>query len=104
MSAARLFWPKASPISLIGIDALMPVWTGTIMLTDELHAQPADGAGSVAPTGNAILVVEESGAGAVHDHVADIGAVVRAVVVYNVPAGKLCPDFRTVFTGIGAII
>src|SRR2546423_7801604 len=104
MSAARLFLPKASPISMIGIEALMPMLTVTIMLTDELHAPPAGGAGSVAPTGNATLVVEESGAGAVDDQVADIGAVVSAEVVYSVPTGKLCPDFRTVFTGIGAIM
>jgi len=59
---------------------------------------------SVAPTGNATLVVKASGTGAVDDQVADIGAVVISDVVYNVPTGKLCPDFRTVLTGIGAMM
>jgi hypothetical protein len=67
-----------------------------------LIPDPQVEAASVAPTGKAILVVFESGAGADDDQVADKGAVDSASVVYKVPAGKLCPDFSTVFTGIGA--
>src|SRR5882724_2490232 len=100
MLAAILFLPNASPISSIVFEALMPLLTVTIMLTEV--AQVA--AVKVAPTGNAILVVLESGTGAVDDQIADSGAVDSAVVVYKVPTGKVCPDFKTVFTGIGAII
>src|SRR5713226_5995782 len=102
MLLPRLFLPNTSPISLIGIDALMPVATVTIMLIDELQAPAAGGAGNVAPTGNAILVASASGAGAVEVHVADNGAMASRLVVYNVPAGNDCPDFSTVLTGIGA--
>src|SRR5436190_24150389 len=100
MVADRLFLPNTSPISSIGIDALMPVFTVTTILMDELQAPAA----RVAPTGKAMRVAEESGAGAEEDQVADRGAVVSALVVYNVPAGKVCPDLRTVLTGIGAMM
>jgi hypothetical protein len=55
----------------------MPVFTVTTRLIDELH-EPAV---RVAPTGKAMRVVLESGAGAEDDQVADKGAVVSALVV-----------------------
>src|SRR5215471_4103985 len=100
MLEARLFLPKASPISSIGFEALALLLIVTTMLMFALQAAGA----SVAPAGNAILVVFESGDGAEDDHVADNGAVERGSVVYRVPAGKLCPDFNTVCAGIGATI
>jgi hypothetical protein len=70
------------------------------MLMDEL--QPL--AAKVAPTGNAMRVVLESGAGADELQVADSGAVVSGLVVYSVPTGKVWPDLRTVRAGIGAMM
>src|ERR1041384_7242306 len=100
MFALMLFFPNTSPISSIVFDALMPVFTVTTRLMDELQAPEVN----VAPTGKAMRVVFDSGEGAVDDQVADNGAVERAEVVYNVPAGNVCPDFSRVFTGIGAMM
>src|SRR6478672_5504627 len=97
----RLFLPNTSPISSIGIEALIPVFTVTTILMDELQVPPE---ARVAPSGKAMRVVLESGAGAEDDQVADRGAVVSALVVYNVPAGKVCPDLSTVLTGMGAMM
>ena len=74
----RLFLPKTSPISSIVFDALMPVLTVTTILIDELQVPPE---ANVAPTGKAMRVRLESGAGAEDDQVADRGAVVSALVV-----------------------
>jgi hypothetical protein len=70
------------------------------MLMEELQALAA----KVAPTGKAIRVVLEGGAGADELQVADNGAVVSGLVVYKVPAGKVWPDLRTVRAGIGAMM
>ena len=78
----------------------MPVFTVTIMLMAELDAPAVN----VAPTGKAMRVVFESGAGAVALQVADNGAVESGSVVYCVPAGNDWPDVSTVLAGIGAIM
>src|SRR5207249_3808781 len=85
IEVARLFLPNTSPISSIGTPASMPVLTVTIMSMAELEAPAA----RVAPTGKAIRVVLERGAGAVLLQVADNGAVVSALVVYKVPFGNV---------------
>ena len=70
------FVANASPISSIGIEALMPVFTVTVMLIGALD-EPAV---RVAPTGNAIRVTVFKG-GAAPIHVAASGAVVSAELV-----------------------
>ena|SRR5438128_1298012 len=103
MVAFTVFLPNTSPISSIGTDASMPVFTVTIMLIEEAQVLAA----RLAPTGKAMRDVFESGEGAVALQVADNGATVNGLTVlsaYRVPTGKLCPDFNTVFTGIGAMM
>src|SRR6185312_1836601 len=99
MVELMVFLPNTSPISSIGTEALMPVFTVTTILIDELEAPTT----SVAPTGKAMRVTVFNG-GAELTQVADNGAVVKAVVVYSVPAGNVCPAFNTVRAGIGAMM
>jgi hypothetical protein len=65
--------------------ASIPVFTVTTTLTEEPQTLVA----SVTPTGIAMRVVFERGEGAVVLQLAESGAVVRALVVYCVPAGKV---------------
>ena len=70
------FVANASPISSIGIEALIPVLIVTIMLIGALDAPPA----KVAPTGKAIRVTVFNG-GAELTQVAANGPVERGEVV-----------------------
>src|ERR1044072_748274 len=101
MVAATWLAPNTSPISSIGTEASMPVLMVTTILMEVLHAPPE---ARVAPTGKAIRVVFESGAGAEELHVADKGAVERALVVYSARAGKVWPDWRAGRAGPGAMM
>src|SRR5229473_2322590 len=100
MLVPRLLLPNPSPISSIGTEASMPVFTVTVMLMAELDEPTVN----VAPAGKAMRVVFESGDGAVALQVADNGAVESESVVYSVPAGNDWPDFSTVLAGIGAMM
>ena len=100
ISVDRLFLPNTSPISSIGFEALMPVFTVTTTSIPDEQLETV----RVAPTGKAMRVAVDNGEGALDVQVADNGSVDNALVVYSVPAGKVWPDFKTVLTGIGAMM